>query len=749
MRNFTWSFLTIFCLVFNSFSQTNGIEKGSYMSTNKGQQIKLNLLDNNKYELVFSSGNYEIKGDSLLFINDKKESSVFELDFKRQKNAKKIKIKFLDSSSLYSLYLGTQNGSNAVNYQRISDIQYKINPDYDKKDLEFEIDRADYLYLVNEGYYDAQTQISKYELPKDVAEITINYKPNLLSNLNIQGYLDKKTNELRISEKAGLNPLVFINEKEVTPAKKAVVTALENKTVSNWTYPGKEPLIADDFGTTIDTAAVTVDSAYSYSNYNFKFKIESSLKNAITSTKTAKNKFLVVYSDSKNPSAKADFDAFITGKQTDISYYMYNGYEAQYDTFNYYLAGAEDKKWLKSNKTTDVPSIIILNGEGDVLATAKSTLNDENSKLTYFDELYKDLQRTDALYAFSKTVKNKKAADADLILALDKAAALELPYTYDTAYTVDNVENPSDFKFVKTAVDKKEVSQIWKKLIEAHQKDKQPNMLLVSVILKEIKNQGFYKQFFKEDRVLNYTDFLAVDYLIKHYDAIEKANAAAVNETSEDAVSPAIAINLSSEISSALEQNSYVPQEKTGSSNSNKIIATYKKLIAIGKGDFDCYKNYLAYLSQEAEKTSDYITYLREFNTYFNTYLSDKGNAIVKLDEMFTALNSSSEYYYDGWSAFKEYHSNICNSAAWSVVEKPANSSFLKSAIEWSEYSLIVNKNNPYYLDTLAQLYYKDGQKQKGIETQALAVKFLSNVVEEETASEIRETLNKMQNGTY
>ncbi|MNY83614.1 hypothetical protein D3C86_2265000 [compost metagenome] len=62
---------------------------------------------------------------------------------------------------------------------------------------------------------------------------------------------------------------------------------------------------------------------------------------------------------------------------------------------------------------------------------------------------------------------------------------------------------------------------------------------------------------------------------------------------------------------------------------------------------------------------------------------------------------------------------------------------------------MAVTKNNPYYLDTLAQLYYKDGQKQKAVETQTLAVKYLNAEVEEETADEIRETLTKMQDGTY
>lgn len=546
----------LFCIVFTSFSQSKSIEKGTYLSTNKGQTIKLNFLEGNKYELVLSSGEYKVKGDSLLFSQNKKEDDAFNLTFKNDRKAKKIKIKFLDTS-YYPFYIGTQKGAESVQYQRLSDIKTKVDPEFANADLEFDIDRTDYLYLVVEGY-ETETKLYKYALPKDVSEVTIKYDFDIVEDLKIFGFFDKK------------------------PA------------------------------------------------------------------------------------------------------------------FEYYF----DKK----------------------------------------------LKRANVLYSFNKIIKNKKATDADLILAFNNAAVTELPYDYESD-DVSNEENSSDFKLVKVVLDKKEVSQIWKKLIEGHQKDTKPNMFLVETILKEIKNQGFSKQFFKDDRVLNDTDFLSIDYLIKHYNAIEKANAE-VDNTAD----PVTKItNLSSEISSALQINSYVSGEGVeGNANQNKIISIYKKLIAIGKGGFECYKNYFAYLSQESEGSTNNTAYLKEFNAYFNTYLSsEKGNAIEKLDEMYTAIDPNSQYSYDGWNSFKDYHSNLCNSAAWAVVLKPANSGFMKDAINWSEYSLIVTKNNPYYLDTLAQLYYKDGQKDKAIITQELAVKFLNMDVEEQTASEIRETLTKMQNGTY
>ncbi len=728
-----------FCLISVSFSQTKGIEKGSYLSTNKGQKIRLNLLDDNKYELVFYSGDYKIKGDSLVFTQTAKSGAAFDVAFKNDKNAKKVKITFLEPS-YYTFYIGTQNGTEPVQYQKITDIRSKVDPDWVKTDLEFEIDHVDYLYLVYEDYQ-GESKISKYALPKDASEATIKYELDALGDLNISGYFDKKTNELMISEQSGKNPIAFVNAKDAQPDKVSKVIPLENKTVSSFTYPGKDALADNGFST-----EVSVDSAYADAvatpKIDFKFKVENDLKKAIAATAASKSKFLVVAVDGKNPSAKAEFDTFIKDQETQVGYNMYEVYDPQYDLFNYYLATANDKKWLKTNKIQDNPSLAVLNGDGVILATSKSKLTEKQYQFNYYDGFSKKLKRVNAFYDFNKVLNNKKATDASLILALNKIASLEIPYEYETT------ENDTvDFKLTKVVIDQKTVDQTWKKLIEGHQKDTKPNMYLVETILKEIKNQGFSKQFLSEDRVLNDTDFLAIDYLIKQYDAIENERLAF---NSIEGEVHAIG-SLNTEITTTLQQNKYIAEEKgSADGNQSKIISVYKKLIAANKANYDCYQNYFTYLSEAEDKDGSNTTYLKEFSSYFNTHLtSGKGSAIEQLDAMYSALDNSSDYQYDGWRTFKEYHSNLANSTAWAVVLKPQNSNFLKSAITWSEYSLVVSKNNPYYLDTLAQLYYKDDQKQKAIETQALAVKYLNDTVEEETATEIKETLTKMQNGTY
>lgn len=728
------------CLVFTSFSQTETNEKGTYLSTNKGQKIKLNLLQDNKYELVFYYGNYEIKGDSLLFIQNKKIENAFDLTFKTDKKAKKIKVKFFDPA-YYSFYIGTQKGSEAVHYQRISDIKDKSNPDGDKLDVEFEIERADYLYLVFEQY-EGDSKLSKFALPKDASEVTIKYQMDVLSDLNITGFFDKKTNELLISEQSGKNPLVFRNEKNIQPEKVSKVIALENKTIQKWTYPGKEPLITEDFGAEVAVDSMTtIVQGYPASDFSFKFKIENNLKAAISSTK---NKFLVVYADSKSDAVKEQFDTFINEQQTDVSYSMYDGYNAQYDLFNYYLVSGSDKKWLKENKISE-PGVVILNSDGVILATAKSTLWDKKSKLSYYDDFNKRLKRVDALYRFNEVIKNKKTSDSDLILAFNNAVTVDLPYDYEAN---NDESDPADFKLKKVNVDKKEVLQSWNKLILSHQKDTKPNMYLVETIVKEITNRGFYKLLFIEDKVLDDTDFLSIDYLIKHYDAIDQAKPEFNNKEGQTHFIG----DLGSEIAVALEQNSSNLQDNlsSGKANQAKTVSVYKKLIAANKGGFDIYKNYLAFLSSEAESKGNDSDYLKEFDLYFDKYLAaENGNPIQRLDEIYATLEPNSDYAYNGWNSFKLYHSDLANNIAWKVVLNSQNSNFLKKAIVWSEYSLIVAKNNPYYLDTLAQLYYKDGQKEKAITTQEKAIQFSSTVFEEETLNDMKEVLVKMQNGSY
>lgn len=497
----------------------------------------------------------------------------------------------------------------------------------------------------------------------------------------------------------------------------------------------------------IEAASVDEDDMYSLrSNIDFNLKVESNLQNALAITKQAKSKFLVVLTDSENPWATTDFSNFLKEEKVNVSYYMHKGYNSQYDVFNYYLTDYNDEKWLKTNKISNNPSVIILNGDGDVLAVEESNLIHKVSVFDYYGNLYKKLKAANALKTLKKVLKNKKSTDKDLLTAFYNATITKFSLYYEKYHQNDN--NEDDFKIEKIDIDRKEISQSWNRIIEIHQKDTKPDRYLTVTILKEIKDQGFYANCFNEDRVFNNTDFLAIDYLLKHYDAIQEMNIEdLIQET--DIGGDKIELlerKLSSEIASALRSNIYNKQDGIeGEVNRNKGIAVHKKMIAASKEKFECYRSYFEYLETSRHGFGYDREYLNEFKIYFNTYLSPKNqNAIERLGELYKEADS----YSEDWNSFKEYNSYFANSAALSSFE-PVNSSFIKDAIAWSKYSLMLTKNHPDYLDTLAQLYYRNGQKKKAIATQELAVKYLENGDRDTDDNRIRKTLLKMKNGTY
>lgn len=737
MRNFLTNTIVLFFITAISFGQNQTIEKGSYLTTdnNLGLRLKLNLLENNKYELVFWEGDYEIKQDSLLLKDNGRV--IFDVDYTYDDlvDAGKIKVKFAELY-YYGFYIGTQKGNDPIQYQKLSDIGLVNNQSTDSI-LNFEIDHAQFLYLVSEGYDSNEaSKVLKYEIPAKATGVVIKYQP--YSEMpELKGYFDKNKNELVVSELSGKKPLRFRNEKIFNKeSEKVKVLPLENKKITNWTYPGKEPVDTVDWGAVTDSV---IDTSNSTPKINFKLKVETSLVDAIKATKAVGHKFLIVYSDPDNKSAQAYFDAFIKSQEETIGYNFYDSYDSKYDVYNYYLTTPKDKKWLNNNKITDFPSIIILDESGTVLAIAKSNLTDKQYQFAYYGALYGKLKKVRALIDFSKIVADKKSNDAELIKTFNDVSILV--GMYDDYYNDES--NESDFKFAKSTLDKKQVQLVWEKLITAHQKDVKPNMMLVESILAEIKNAGFSKLIFDEDKILNDTDFKSIEYLIKHYDAIESLQ---VDYDAKDDTRVAIG-DVSTEISRALQNSTilYVNGEVKEKSDQKKVMATYQKLISGGKGNFESYRSYLYYLTEKAKDGDPDNLYLKEFDTYFNKMLVTQENVIQRLDEMYSADVSSS---YFGWKEFKEYHTNLCNDAAWFTVLNSNDATFIKKAIKWSEYSLVVKKNDPYYLDTLAQLYYKDGQKEKAIKTQQQAVE-LSKDVEEETKIEMQETLVKMQNGTY
>ncbi|WP_281230868.1 hypothetical protein [Flavobacterium gelatinilyticum] len=742
MQNYLALLLLFSFAAIPSFSQQQTFRKGSFYSLeDSGKRMKLNLLDDNKFEMIWFYGDYEIKNDSLILKNRDIDKSVFEVEYLKNKKTAldKIKINFGDDS-LYGIYIGTQNGTDPVHYQKVSDlVHYKEGNDACNQS--FEINRVQYLYFVNEGFDFEPREIVKYEIPKAITEVKVHARYDFFSKLQLKGFYDKNTDLLMIGETKD-NSAVFHNEEPQIASKESLIPPLEIKRVATWTYPGKA---AGDYDGERSVSA-PLDSTEVSNRIQYKLKIEKTFPEALQRTKNEENKFLAVYYDD-NKDAQEDFNHFIERLEQTLSYYFTDSYDARYDLYNYYFATEEDVVWLKKNKIKS-PAILLLDRNGTILASAESKLTQEKiDKFTFYDSFNGKLKTTYLKNNFARIVNNSNSTDSELVKAYYDISALGSIGDYDYEYSEEYANN-EDFKFIKFDLHSKKAQQVWKKIIENHKKDTEPNMHLAVSIIQEIRGVGYTKQIFLEDKVLSDTDFESIDYLIKHCDAI---NAKREEYNNSGLKAQTQIQNVISEISNALQNSTrlYNDKEKQEVSNQKKVKETYEKTLLINNGNFEFYRNYFQYLADNAETGSDKKKYIEEFAAYFSNNFGIKEQLIQNLDQMFDVAFDANSLYYHDWKEFKEYHSNLFNEAAWSAAVNLKDPVYIKKAINWSECSLILSKNNPYYLDTLAQLYYKDGQKDKAIATQTLAVKYLSDAVEEETASEIKDVLSKMKNGTY
>ncbi|RKS26824.1 hypothetical protein CLV94_1894 [Flavobacterium endophyticum] len=746
-----------------SYAQ-NKIEKTTYISNSYGQDIKLNLHENNQYELVVFYGNYEIKNDTLHLNNNHSEGSDFSVAFSSDSNPSlgKVKVNLKGVSSYYSgLHIGTQTGNSEPTYKSISDLGGEMN--FDETELNFEINKSDYFYLAKEDY-NGETTLYKYALPRGTNKIEIEYNANYLGQIKLQGYLNEK-NELVVSEKNKKSPITFVPESRKPKAVESQVKPLETKKEANWTYPGK----ADLYGLAADTTAMVAS--------DFKLVVQDNLQKALEATKKTPQKFLVVSYEPDDKNAKTAFDAFIQNQQYAIGGYSYE-YNADYDKYNYYLATAKDKSWASKNKITDNPSTIIMDADGTILGQIKGSLS-KNEPLfsVYYSSIGDQLKLVKAKIDLNKALNSKKTKDSEIVKKMvplsennsawaisppmvttavavpaEKVVEEEVPVevaevAVDTVAAYPAYYDQNEAVYTKVDFDKKKLLAAWSRIVDSHSKDAAPDMDFVKVALAEIQNSGFYYSLFNEGRPFDETNFKAIDYLLKHYDAIlqEQKTASGQGEMVDyyGDYASTIETQLPTAISNGISQLS----EKTTDEYQNRMMAVYKKTVEKKSDDYNATIEYLRVLQGFAESTNKESQFIEEYDAFYKKTFKGRQNEIEILDEMYSTPGKGYQTYND-WSSFKNSFSNASNEAAWFVVQKAKNPESIKKAIQWSESSLRIEKNNPYYLDTLAQLYYKNGEKQKAIATQEQALKF-SQDMGDETKADLQSVLEKMKNGTY
>jgi hypothetical protein len=794
-------FLILVSIFLSCSANSQNIANGTYIAKDKEQIIRLILKDNN-YDLSFTTGQYEIKKDSVLFKDFERNQQTFNVKFKNNNevNTEKIRIKLkIDGYDFYNIYFAVYNENTTPVFKRISDIQIDnpSNPDEEKIQnlVEFEIDKNDYLVLVKEDYL-YRSEMCKFKIPKNTSNISVDIKDKTADNIKLAGKYNNENNELTITNN-GKNPLVFVSENQMKNNLAEIAIPVEIKNIEKWTYPGKELTKIENVNPATDSTNEAISTEIK-EPVKYNLNIENSLDAALLNTSKKSHKFLIIYYDPKNKSAKSSFNEIVAEQVKQLNYNMYADYDKKYDLFDYYLANKKDEKWLKSKNITTFPVVIAVNSDGDLLSQSNSTLFDLQNQFYYYDGFGTNITRANALVCFKKAISST-LNDTQTIKAFADLCALQIPYdetvkdavpvTLDDAATVavknatQKIEEKTDFKevieekqvikedsvitttenvdtyiapiredikpdsntYIKPIFDKKQVQTTWSNLIQTHKNDAKPNIDLAVVIIKELNNNGFTKQIFNTEKLVDQTNMLAFDYLFKHFNAIEKAridstyNVDAIHDI--DLLENAIKYILNGQIKLINPQTPIATQLK--------IINYYKQLLDIQKSstfekiDFSLQNDYFELLKTTAINSKSDKQFINEYSDFHDKLFDGKTSVIETLDNLFKNIKGV-EYESETWTTFKNGYANSANNAAWYVVEHSKNPESIKKAIKWSEHSLKIEKNNHYYLDTLAQLYYKNGEKEKAIATQQLAI---DNNFDD--ANQYIITRDKMKNGTY
>lgn len=756
--------LLLFAFVCNLSAQNNKLEKGEFSSvTPSAETLKFHISDDNKFQLSILSGIYEEVNDSIYFNTSYADMPKFNLKYSNPNpKSDKITIDLGEFSyyQYYSIYIGTQKNINSpVEYKPIKDLLDIKYSDYEAKKLKFEIDKVEFIYLVEDNLK-KESFIEKFQVPNNVSKIDVQYSSFSLAKLKFRGVYNQETKQLIVTE--GKNPIVF--SKNV--AQEVSEKPIEKTVQKNWTYDGKVADPTYDYDYPVDSTAVGVGYADEVPQYVFKLKIEKTLAEAQKEASKYPEKMLVVFYDT-NKNAQKEFDQYIEDYQTNNQYYMYDKYNPEFDKYNFYLATEKDKNSLKKLGITDNQTIVFLNSNGVKLYHAKAKLDDYEYANYNLTSIYSELKSINAFTHLDDVVTNKKksvsevqkaflnvtksgksnyietipppalpATDAVIQvkevekiveevaaaaeLAVDSTAVVEDYYDYSVLKEKNNI--------YKLKSSQKEVELKYKQLLDFHQNDKIVDADLVKIITSELSaNSGFSNILFnKYDEALNANDFQSMDYLLKFFNEIPKIEA--TDYYDQYPTSSLIGI-----ISNALNRTS-------NKSQTDKVIAYYDKLLKATNEDSWVLKGKMSILKENQKD----VEFLNTFDAYFKSYIKDDSSIIEQLDKKY---NSETDY---SWNEFKSTFADEANEAAWFVVEnvKSQTPSILKNAIKWSETSLIIEKDSPYYLDTLAQLYYRNGEKEKAILTEQKAIDNIKDGTLEQI-EEYKLVLEKMKNGTY
>ena len=672
----------------------------------------------------------------------------------------------------------------------------------------FELDKSEFLTFVNEDNYAAKTEISKFKIPENINSIAVNYLNTKTGNMNLSGVYDEKKQEFTLSNN-GKTPLVFKLEKNIiAQIAQPVETRFSEKWTypgKEEAIKVEEVELAKDAQTT-EITSETKPEKYVFRHFRSTSFEESMSRMSKTPKKflvvafDAKNKqaegnFTTFLTQSEQNINGYMYDQYNEALDffdfywlTDKDKTLLKKYVIKSDSGFFILNSSGDLLYQTDGTLTDRTEYF------GVYNNAHAELEKANQQLV-FDKIIFDKKATNKAFLdvlgekypfgfgtngslkFTVATELKDADDAAPMTDEERERlSKEIPPPVVAEERDDNYygifKDPKNLYKLKATYDV--VYEKWAKLVKNFKDKPKYDKDYVLILKQELYNEGFSKTSFEQTHEgMETVDFDILDYVFANYERINKeqnpendavdaakATVEAVKKTevkvdaataAADAAADAVVIDGSYQpylpnINAILDgyfvrvsnaQNFY-PRDKI----SPKFYAYYKKFFELQPLKTGNIKKYFNALILDMGNSETQKEFFRVFELYLNNILLPNKSLIENLDLDFTANLE----YESNWITFKNAFANDCNQAAWEVAKIESNKNLVLKAIKWSEMSLDLQKDTHYYFDTLARLYYLNGQKDKAILTQEKAIVLTDDP---ELIAEYKTVLAQMKNGTY
>ncbi|WP_291088441.1 hypothetical protein [Flavobacterium sp. BFFFF1] len=765
--------LLLLLLPVMGLAQTKEIKPGRYHSNSAGQDFILKMNEDKTYELVFLHGLYQQQGDTIKLNPEKSQQGAFSvIPVARDKASRYITIKMTNKMSryfVYNIYIGTQQTeSRPAEYKSIKD--YMKSVDFDSEEpILFTIERTKFLYFANYGGTDFRpakkkaTSISKFEIPDDVSEIDLDYSYGGIDNLDFSLYRDEN-NEIVMAAGKSPSPLIFTEESEIVQRETLTAKVIE------------DPDFARNAGLITDTDEQMALEEEVVQSYNFKYAVEKTFDEAQKATARSKDKFLVVAFDYDNTKRVAEFEKFVARMETLVSNKMEGEYNAAEDHFNFYPASEKDKNLLVKNKfDLKKPQILVFNAGGDLIYHSTAKLNTSGYFGTY-NSAYDELARANEYLKFDRVLSNRKSTQAATVKAFKSVSKVASPgnradyavpvptatevetETYTETYTETVVDttvvsysyDEEDYDYTPDVIrDKENLYQLqadpnttnskWAQIVSYFKQKNLYDQDFIDVGLAEVYGKGFTRKLFgKGKEAPEETDFQFLNYVFVHFEEIRKAEAEFHDEIHYQR----------NDVNFVLDRffKSIADSAMDNETSRQKLLQYYRKFVVATGDNVNGLKLYFDFLQAILDEGTSQ-EYLDVYGRYYNAVVQPNASIIESLDRVYTNENEATRQL--DWTNYKQSFAGTANTVAWYVVEHRLHESAVKNAIHWSETSLHIEPGNAYYLDTLAQLYYLNGEKERAISKEREAVKAALLMDDADTKSKYEEVLERMKNGTY